>query len=85
MSTDRHNSVDSQVWPEIVSKAVHDLRTPLSSIRTTLEIFRMIPGDSAKQAKLLGVLDKQVDELSNLLETLMENPATFASPPRAGG
>lgn len=76
------NNGDPLAWPEIVSKAVHDMRTPLSSIRTTLEIFRMVAGGSEKQMKLVGVLDRQVDELNGLMETLLNDPAAFESAPQ---
>ena len=76
------NNGDPLAWPEIVSKAVHDMRTPLSSIRTTLEIFRMVAGGSEKQMMLVGVLDRQVDELNGLMETLLNDPAVFGTAPQ---
>ncbi len=76
------NNGDPLAWPEIVSKAVHDMRTPLSSIRTTLEIFRMVGGGSEKEMKLIGVLDRQVDELNALMETLLNDPAAFEPAPQ---
>lgn len=61
-------------WKQIVAKSVHDMRTPLSCIRTTLEILRMTSEEGERQSRLLGVLDAQVDELASQLEKLLKSP-----------
>ncbi len=68
-------------WKQIVAKAVHDMRTPLSTIRTSLEILRMLPPDSDQYGKMLGILDSQVKEISGQLETLMTTPESYLPPP----
>lgn len=67
-------------WKQIVGKAVHDMRTPLSSMVTTLEILRLLPADREKSLKMIGLLDRQVEELSRQLETLVANPSAFLPP-----
>lgn len=67
-------------WKQIVAKAVHDMRTPLSSMVTTLEILRLLPADREKSLKMISLLDRQVEELSRQLETLVTDPAAFSPP-----
>lgn len=64
-------------WEQMVLKAVHDLRTPLSSMRTTIEVLRMLQAPSEKSAKLLGMLERQVLEISEGLERLATDPQSF--------
>lgn len=54
----------------IVAKSVHDMKTPLSCMRTTLEILRLTAGDADRQAKSIGILDAQINELNGILEKL---------------
>ena len=66
-------------WKEIVGKAVHDMKTPLSSLRVTLEILRMTSGGSEAHGKLIAMLDNQVNELARQLDTLANDPAAILS------
>lgn len=61
--------------------AVHDMRTPLSSMRTTLEIVRMLNGQSERTAGLVDKLDKQVLEIAAHLERLQKDPGSYRRPP----
>jgi hypothetical protein len=46
-------------------------------MRTALEVLRLtIPG-SEKSDRLLGMVDKQLDLLTEQLATLIEDPASF--------
>jgi hypothetical protein len=74
---------DSPPWKQIVAKAVHDMRTPLSSMRISLEVLRMTGADAQQRGKLIAMLDKQVDELAGLLEMLSKDPCAFVAPPPA--
>lgn len=65
---------ESLPWNQIVAKSVHDMRTPLSCLRTTVEILRMTSGGDERQAKLVGLLDVQIDELTAHLEKLLHHP-----------
>ena len=47
-------------------------------MRTSLEILRMISPDSGKYETVMEMMDKQVDELTRHLETLLNNPAVYA-------
>jgi signal transduction histidine kinase len=66
-------------WKEIHAKAVHDMKTPLSSMRVTLEILRMTCGDSEPHGKLIAMLDTQVNEIARQIDTLAKNPAAVIS------
>ncbi|MES2920575.1 MAG: histidine kinase dimerization/phospho-acceptor domain-containing protein [Verrucomicrobiota bacterium] len=66
-------------WKEILPKAVHDMRTPLSSMRVTLEILRMTCGESEAHGKLIAMMEKQVNELAVQLHTLATDPAAVLS------
>ncbi|MES2439307.1 MAG: histidine kinase dimerization/phospho-acceptor domain-containing protein [Verrucomicrobiota bacterium] len=66
--------VDSLPWKQIVAKSVHDMKTPLSCLRTTVEILRMTSGGDPRQVRLIGVLDAQIDELNGHLEKLLNSP-----------
>lgn len=68
------NSGDESLpWKKIVAKSVHDMRSPLSCMRTTLEILRMTSGGAEPQTKLLGIMDTQIDELTAQLDILLKN------------
>ena len=64
-------------WEEIVPVAIHDMRTPLSSMRTTLEIVRMLNSQCDRTSGLIDKLDKQVLELAAQLERLQNDPASY--------
>lgn len=64
-------------WQDIVDKAVHDMRTPLSTLRTSLEVLRMLPQESEKRPRLMTILDEQVDEMTSLLNLLATQPVSF--------
>jgi K+-sensing histidine kinase KdpD len=68
-------------WKAIAAKAVHDMRTPLSSLRTSIEILKMISADPEKSAKVISLLENQVEVLSRQMERLVEDPASFAVKP----
>lgn len=72
-----NNGDESLPWKEIVAKSVHDMRSPLSCLRTTLEILRMTSGGAEPQTKLIGIMDTQIDELIVQLDTLLQNPAVI--------
>lgn len=67
-------------WDEILLTAVHDIRTPLSSMLVTLEVLRDLHGGSEPSAKLIAMLDRQVMGVSDLLERLLRDPASFQKP-----
>lgn len=65
-------------WDKIVPKAVHDMRTPLSAMKTTLEVMRMAGSDPDKVAKLLAMLERQANEITALSDRLLKDPGSFA-------
>lgn len=45
---------------------------------TSIEILRMLSTDSERSAKMIGMLERQIDQLSKQLETLVTHPEAFA-------
>jgi hypothetical protein len=77
MNLSKKPSEEPLAWKQIVGKAVHDMRSPLSTMRTTLEILRMLPPNSDQYGKMISMLDSQVNVISGHLETLINCPETF--------
>ena len=71
-------TTEDLLWKKILAKSVHDIRTPLSGMQTTLEVLRMIGPDSENQAKLIDILNRQVSEISEQLQKLLNAPESFA-------
>ncbi len=78
MNADDPNIDETMPWKQIVAQAVHDMRSPLSSMVTTIEILRMLSTDSDRSGKMIGMLERQVEQLSKQLETLVNHPEAFA-------
>lgn len=66
-------------WQQVVNKAVHDMRTPLSAMKTTLEVIRLSKDDPEKAAKLIAMLERQTNEISGLMNRLVEDPGSYAA------
>lgn len=64
-------------WEEILEVAVHDMRTPLSSMRTTLEIIRMLNSQCDRTSGLIDKMDRHVLELASQLDRLRNDPGSF--------
>jgi len=67
-------------WQQVVSRAVHDMRTPLSAMKTTLEVMRLTQGDPEKSAKLISMMERQATELAELMERLAKDPDSYRAP-----
>jgi signal transduction histidine kinase len=50
----------------------HEMRGPLSAMRTAMEILKLEGGPSARVSAALGILGRQFDQLANLTESLMD-------------
>jgi two-component system sensor histidine kinase MprB len=59
---------------QLVADASHELRTPVTSLRTNVEILqqRGAEMDAAEQRQLLGDVVEQIDELTMLMNDLIE-------------
>ena len=68
---------DNFPWREVVAQAVHDLSTPLSTMRTSLEILRLTSSDPEAAAKAIGILEAQIDMLTAQLVALRDNPGSI--------
>ncbi len=50
----------------------HELRNPLASIRTAVQLIQRRAGDPAAMERMGGVLDRQTDNITRMLDDLME-------------
>ena len=53
------------------------MRTPLSSLRTAVEILKMTADGTDQSRRLISMLEKQTDELAQQMERLVSDPASF--------
>jgi signal transduction histidine kinase len=72
-------TTDSTAWQELVAKAVHDMRTPLSGMKTAIEVLRLAQGDPDKVARIISMMERQATELAGLLERLAKDPESYRS------
>ena len=70
---------DALPWEQLVAQAVHDMRSPLSTMTTTLAVLRMAIADPAKAEKLLTILERQTAELTTHLERLVDDPGSYVA------
>jgi len=68
---------DEHEWKKIVKAAAHEIRTPLSSLRTSVEILKMNRLDQEQSQKLMAMMNRQIESISAQLDTLVNRPATF--------
>lgn len=68
---------ESPTLQKIVSKSVHDMRTPLSCMHTALEILRLSLGDAARLEMAIGLMDNQIKELNGQLDRLSKSAREF--------
>jgi nitrogen-specific signal transduction histidine kinase len=76
METDNPNK-NPLPWDEVVKTAVHEMRNPLSSMRTAVEILRRSHAAVENHDRVLGMMDNQLDLLAEQLTTLLENPRAY--------
>ncbi len=59
---------------QLVADASHELRTPVTSLRTNIEILQQQGAhmDGADQGRLLGDVVEQIEELTGLINDLIE-------------
>ena len=69
---------DRLPWEQLVAQAVHDMRSPLSTMTTTLAVLRMAIADPAKAEKLVGIIERQSADLTEQLNRLVTDPASYA-------
>jgi CheY-like chemotaxis protein len=79
-TTDSKNSEGGEIkgrYAGILATLVHDLRTPLSSIRTGIEVLKLSLENPAQATKIIGMLERQTLEIAQLLEELMAGPLSM--------
>jgi hypothetical protein len=69
---DDFKTTGGETWSDYLTKAVHDMRSPLSSMRVALEVMSVTGGDPERRVKLVEILNSNVDELAHQLEALMD-------------
>jgi signal transduction histidine kinase/ActR/RegA family two-component response regulator len=57
---------------EFLATLAHELRNPLAPIRNVLEIFKLHAGDESTRSWALSVLDRQLHQLTHLVDDLMD-------------
>ena len=57
---------------EFLATLAHELRNPLAPMRNVLEIFKLHVGNEATQTWALTVLDRQLHQLTHLVDDLMD-------------
>ena len=60
-------------WREVIAQAVHDFTT----MRTSLEILRLTSSDPETAAKVIGILEAQIDMFTAQLVALRDNPGSI--------
>lgn len=68
---------DNIPWEEVLGKAVHDMRTPLSGMKTAIEVLRLAQGDPDKFSRIIAMMERQTTELTGLLERLEKDPESY--------
>lgn len=67
-------------WEKIIRQAVHDMRTPLSSLLTTVAVLRQLQATStvpAQWERMIDLLERQVQTISGQLIRLHESPESY--------
>jgi len=67
-------------WEQIVRQAVHDMRTPLSSMLTTVAVLRQLQASSTvppQWERMIDLMERQIQTLTEQLVRLHESPDSF--------
>lgn len=72
----------SEVLRQFISDASHDLRTPLTTINTSLYLMRKVHPDTSKIERYLNTVQSQVIHLNQVIESLLlmarlDDPDTY--------
>ncbi|QJE95665.1 histidine kinase dimerization/phospho-acceptor domain-containing protein [Luteolibacter luteus] len=70
-------TTDSIPWDEVLGKAVHDMRTPLSGLKTAIEVLRLAQNDPDKVSRVISMMERQTAELTGMLERLAKEPESY--------
>jgi PAS domain S-box-containing protein len=57
---------------EFLAMLGHELRNPLAPIRTVTEVLRRTLGDNPRSVELCGILERQVQQMTRLLDDLLD-------------
>lgn len=57
---------------EFLAMLAHELRNPLAAIASALQLWSVAPADERRRAKLLGICERQVGNLTRLVDDLLE-------------
>ncbi len=55
-----------------IATLAHELRNPLAPIRNGLSILQRVPGDRARVEQVTGMIERQVGQLSRLVDDLLD-------------
>lgn len=62
----------------VLAAFAHDLRSPLSSIRTGIEVLKLSLGNPQQAGKIIEMLERQTQEITRLLEGLVTTDSLTA-------
>jgi two-component system CheB/CheR fusion protein len=57
---------------QFIATLAHELRNPLAPMRTGLDVLQRLPADAAERAGIVAIIDRQVTQMTRLVEDLME-------------
>jgi PAS domain S-box-containing protein len=55
-----------------IGTIAHEMRNPLSPLKTAVELMKRSPGDNARHAHLIAIIDRQISFLDRLVEDLVD-------------
>ena len=76
MSTLEETGTEPLPWREVIANAAHEMRTPLSCMRTTVEVLRML-ASSEQDTRIIGILENQIDSLAGQVDDLVNDPKAY--------
>jgi two-component system CheB/CheR fusion protein len=57
---------------EFLATLAHDLKSPLAPLANAVELLRLRPSDAALQEEIRGIMERQVQQLSRLVDGLLD-------------
>lgn len=55
-----------------IGTIAHEMRNPLSPLKTSVELMKRSPDDNARHLHLIGIIDRQISFLDRLIEDLVD-------------
>jgi two-component system CheB/CheR fusion protein len=65
-------SVRQQENDVFIGTIAHEMRNPLSPLKTAVELLKRLPGDNPRQARPIQIMERQIGFLERLVEDLVD-------------